>query len=137
MKVILDRQDDNYHFIAKNEDGNSISLDGSPDIGGGNKGVRPMQLLLMGIGGCSGIDVILILKKQKQVIEGLTIEVEGNKEKVEGYSLFKKIDLNFIFKGKLDDAKVKRAIELSLEKYCSVAKTLEKTAEIKYTYTIN
>ena len=88
MKVILDRQDDNYHFIAKNEEGNSISLDGSPDIGGANKGVRPMQLLLMGIGGCSGIDVILILKKQKQVIEGLTIEIEGNKEKVEGYSLF-------------------------------------------------
>ena len=137
MKVILDRQDNNYHFIAKNEEGNSISIDGSPDIGGGNKGVRPMQLLLMGIGGCSGIDVVLILKKQKQVIDALTIEIEGNKEQMDGYSLFKTIKLNFIFKGNLDNAKVKRAIDLSLDKYCSVAKTLEKTANITYTYTIN
>jgi len=137
MKITIDRLNDAYHMEARNEDNNTIHLDGSPAIGGENKGVRPMQLLLMSVGSCSAIDIIGILKKQKQPLEDIKIEVEGDREKMGTYSLFRDIRIHYHFEGDLDDNKVKRAIELSLDKYCSVAKTLEKTAKISYNYTIH
>jgi len=137
MKITIDRLNDAYHMEARNEDNNTIHLDGSPSIGGENKGVRPMQLLLMSVGSCSAIDIIGILKKQKQPLEDIKIEVEGDREKMGTYSLFRDIRIHYHFEGDLDDNKVKRAIELSLDKYCSVAKTLEKTAKISYNYTIH
>jgi putative redox protein len=82
MKINVKRLNDNFHMEATNEEGNALQMDGSPDIGGEGKGMRPMQLLLAGIGGCSAIDVILILKKQKQVIESFEVEVEGEREKI-------------------------------------------------------
>ena len=66
MRIVLERIDDAFHFEAKNEDGKIVDIDGAPAIGGHNMGVRPMQLLIMGLGGCSAIDVVLILQKQKQ-----------------------------------------------------------------------
>ena len=122
---------------AKNEDGNSIQMDSSPDIGGEGKGMRPMQLLLAAVGGCSAIDVILILKKQKQIIEDFEVEVEGEREKIEDYSLFREICLHFKFKGKVDKDKAERAVKLSVDKYCSVSKTLEPTAKISYKVSVN
>jgi putative redox protein len=122
---------------AKNEDGNSIQMDSAPDIGGEGKGMRPMQLLLVAVGGCSAIDVILILKKQKQVIEDFEVEVEGEREKIEDYSLFRDICLHFKFKGKVDKEKAERAVKLSVDKYCSVSKTLEPTAKITYKVSVN
>jgi putative redox protein len=122
---------------AKNEDGNSIQMDSAPDIGGEGKGMRPMQLLLVAVGGCSAIDVILILKKQKQVIEDFEVEVEGEREKIEDYSLFRDICLHFKFKGKVDQEKAERAVKLSVDKYCSVSKTLEPTAKITYKVSVN
>lgn len=122
---------------ARNEDGVAIQMDASPDIGGENKGFRPMQLLLAAVGGCSSIDIILILKKQKQEIESFEVEVEGEKEKSEDHSIWKNIILHFKMKGKIDYAKAEKAIQLSLDKYCSVAKTLEPTANITYQLTIN
>ena len=68
MKIKLNRLDNAFHFEASNEDGKTVQIDAAEDIGGHNKGVRPMQLLIMGLGGCSGIDVINILKKQKPII---------------------------------------------------------------------
>ncbi|MBX2844312.1 MAG: OsmC family protein [Flammeovirgaceae bacterium] len=136
MKIELSRLDDAYHMEVKNEDGNSIEIDGSPAIGGHNLGMRPMQLLLAGAGGCSAIDVISILKKQKQPLEDINITVEGEREKDKVPSLFTDINVHFKLKGNLDASKVEKAITLSMEKYCSVAKTLEKTANITHSYEI-
>ncbi len=139
MRINLKRLDSDFNFQAINEDGNSVLIDGAPAIGGHNKGMRPMQLLLSALGGCSAIDIISILRKQKQEIESFDIEVDGDREPVgiEGYSLFKTIEVHFIFKGNLDKDKVDRAVKLSMEKYCSVTKTLEPTAKITYKVTLN
>jgi putative redox protein len=137
MKINLKRLDNDFNIEATNEDGNTLSMDGSQEIGGHGKGMRPMQLLLAAVGGCSAIDVILILKKQKQVIESFEIEVDGEREKIEDYSLFRDICLHFKIKGKVDFEKAERAIKLSMDKYCSVSKTLEPTAKITYKLTIN
>jgi len=136
MKINVSRLDDNFHMEASNEDGSTISIDGSPEIGGQNKGMRPMQLLLAAVGGCSSIDVILILKKQKQIIRKFQVEVDGEREKIEDYSLFKDICLHFKMEGEIDPVKAEKAIQLSLDKYCSVSKTLEPTARITYKLTI-
>ncbi len=137
MKINVKRLNDNFHLEARNEDGNSIQMDSSPEIGGEGKGMRPRQLLLAALGGCSAIDVILILKKQKQEITDFDVEVEGESEKVEDYSLFRDICLHFKIKGKVDLDKAERAAKLSIEKYCSVSKTLEPTAKITFKVTVN
>ncbi len=139
MRINLKRLDSDFNFQAINEDGNSVLIDGAPAIGGHNKGMRPMQLLLSALGGCSAIDIISILRKQKQELESIEIEVNGDREPVgvEGYSLFKTIEVHFILKGNVDKDKVERAVKLSMEKYCSVTKTLEPTAKITYKVTLN
>ena len=101
------------------------------------KGVSPMELLLMGVAGCSSIDIISILKKQKQKFKELTIEVSGEREKGELPSLFKKIHADVKFVGDIDYNKAFRACKLSFTKYCSVSKTLEATAKITYSVYIN
>ena len=137
MKVIIYRTDNDFAMEAKNEDGNLITMDGPPHLGGHNSGFRPTQLLLAAVGGCSAIDVLMILKKQKQKINSLEIEVDGEKEKVEEYSLFRNITIHFKLKGEIELEKAERAVQLSIEKYCSVSKTLEPTAKINYKVTVN
>lgn len=136
MEIQVKRINDATLMQATNEDGACLIMDGSPDVGGVNGGLRPMQLLLAGVGGCSSIDVIDILKKQKQPLEDIQVKVNGDRDPKEVPSLFKKIHLHFILKGNLEKEKVERAINLSMEKYCSVAKTLEKTATITHSYEI-
>jgi len=137
MKINIKRLGENFNLQATNEEGYSFLMDASPDIGGENKGMRPMQSLLSSLGGCSAIDVILILQKQKQAIESFEVELTGDREKIGDYSLFREIVLHFKLKGKIELEKVERAVQLSLEKYCSVAKTLEPTAHITYKITLN
>lgn len=137
MKINIKRIDDNFHMEAINEEGNTLHMDGSPNIGGQGKGMRPTELLLAAVGGCSAIDVVLILKKQKQQIESFEIEVEGKKESVEEYSLFREICIHFKLTGKVDKEKAEKAVQLSLDKYCSVSKTLEPTARITHKVTVN
>jgi len=132
MIIELNQQGSSFHFFAENEQKNTISIDASPAIGGQNKGPRPMELLIMGVGGCSGIDVVSILEKQKIKVEGLKIKIDAQREEAVVPSLFKAIHLTFIFKSGIDLGKAQRAVGLSLEKYCSAAKTLEKTAKITY-----
>ncbi|MBK7668160.1 MAG: OsmC family protein [Sphingobacteriaceae bacterium] len=122
---------------AKNEDGNIITMDGPPNLGGQNSGFRPTQLLLAAVGGCSAIDVVMILKKQKQRIDSFEIEVDGEKEAVEEYSLFRNIVIHFKLKGEIELEKAERAVKLSIDKYCSVSKTLEPTAKITYKVSVN
>jgi putative redox protein len=137
MKVNLKRINNACHLEAQNDDGAIINIDGAPDIGGQNLGFRPMQLLLAGIGSCSGMDIISILQKQKQPLAGLEIEVNGEREKDRTPSLFETIHVHFRVTGNLNEDKVKRAVDLSMTKYCSVAKTLEKTARITYSCEVN
>jgi putative redox protein len=137
MKINLTLKSQPFHMVAQNPDGNTVSIDAGPDIGGQSKGVRPTELLLMGVAGCSGIDILSILAKQKQNVTGFDATVEGDKEKVDTYSVFKKIRIHYEFQGEVEPDKAKRAIELSLGKYCSVSKMLEKTAEIDFSFSIN
>jgi putative redox protein len=136
MKVVLKRLNDACHLEARNEQGAIIHADGAPEIGGKNLGFRPMQLLLAGIGSCSCMDIISILQKQKQTLDELEVSVDGDREKNKTPSLFEKIHVHFHLTGHLDEDKVKRAVDLSMKTYCSVARILEKTAVITYTFEI-
>jgi len=136
MKITLKRLDDAYHLEAENEDGRKIETDGSPAIGGSNKGMRPMQLLLAAAGSCSSVDLISILKKQKQELKNFEVEVTAEREKDKVPSLFTDIHVHYKLTGDLDDTKVSRAVDLSFNKYCSVVKILEKTAKVSSSYEI-
>ena len=136
MKIEINRLNDGYWMEAINEGGNKMHMDASPDIGGTDHGFRPMQLLLTALGGCSAIDLISILKKQKQELEDITITVTGDREKDTVPSLFREVHVHFSLYGNLEEDKVKKAVSLAVEKYCSVAKTLEKTATVTHSFEI-
>ena len=137
MKISVQRLDDAFHFQATNDTGNTVEMDASPAEGGQGAGARPMQLMLMGLGGCSGIDVLSILRKARQEVQDFAIELEAERAAGEVPSLFTHILVHYRLTGDLREDAVRRAVELSLEKYCSVAKLLEKTATITYAFTIN
>ena len=136
MKVVLKRLNQACHLEGRNEHGAVIHVDGAPEIGGQGLGFRPMQLMLAGIGSCSSMDIISILQKQKQPIAGLEVEVDGEREKDKVPSLFRTIHVHFKLYGSLDETRVKRAVDLSMQTYCSVARILEKTADITYSFQI-
>jgi len=135
MKVSLQRLNDAYHFEAKGGDGVSMQFDANPEIGGSNLGVRPMQALLMSIGGCSAIDIIMILKKQRQVIKDFRIDIDGEREAGKEPAMWQTAHVVYHLDGEIDHDKAKRACELSMEKYCSVSKTLE-AAGAKITWAV-
>ncbi len=124
VRIELSRSDNAYGFEAVDESGHRISIDAAEAIGGHNSGVRPMQLLLMGLGGCGGIDILSILKKQKQEVTDLKMIIEGEREQGKEPSLWKHIHIRFLFSGGVDEDKAKKACALSIDKYCSVAATL-------------
>lgn len=137
MKIDVTWLGKDFHMEAENETDGKIRIDGKNNIGGLDGGLSPMQLLLAGIGGCSAIDVISILEKQKQKLTDLKVEIDGDKQKLDaGYSEYKTIHMHFILSGDLNPKKVERALELSITKYCSVSKALEKGSEISYDYKI-
>jgi putative redox protein len=125
-KIELARVSGDYGFEASDEYGHTVKMDSSPESGGQNYGVRPMQMLLMGLGGCSAIDVISILKKQRQEVLDYRMNITGDREANVEPSLWQSINIEFHLKGDIDEDKAKRAVELSVNKYCSVAATLEK-----------
>jgi putative redox protein len=138
IKIELNRLNDAFHFSASNENGNAVQMDSSPESGGGNLGMRPMQMLLAAMGGCSAIDVISILKKQRQDLKDLKITVTGEREPNATPSLYQSVHAHFRFFGDLDPDKVEKAINLSIEKYCSVSHTLARAgAKITHSYEIN
>ena len=103
-----------------------MKIDTSPETGGKDFGVRPMQLLLMGLGGCSGIDILSILKKQRQEVTGFQMSLEGEREPGVDPSLWKDITIVFHLEGNIDVEKAEKACALSMNKYCSVAETLRR-----------
>lgn len=132
MKVTLQRVNDAVRFEGSNSAGNRVIVEGSPEIGGEGQGMRPMELLLASLASCSSMDTVSILKKMRQPLEDLRIEVEGHRDTQQVPAVFTKIHLHFILKGDLRPEKVEEAIRLSVKKYCSVGRMLEKTAEITY-----
>jgi putative redox protein len=123
-------------FDGEDSSGHMLSMDADEASGGGNAGFKPMDLLLVGFGGCSGMDVISILRKKRQNITGFEISVTG--EKNDGFpKTYKSVHIEYIVSGKgLDKEAVERAIALSLDKYCSVGATLARTGTITHSFRI-
>lgn len=137
MKVALERINQDYLFKVTNSNGHSVLLDNKSKKEGEVAGISPMELLLMGLAGCSSIDVVAILNKQKLNPTSLKMEVEGKRNETEIPSLFNKINVKVIIDGEISPEKIRRAVQLSFDKYCSVSKTLEHTAEINYLIFLN
>ena len=115
-----------YGMTITDATGNSMMIDIPISEGGTGKGMRPMHTLLAAFCGCSAVDVVSILKKQKQEITDLQILVDGDRETRKEPSVWQSVELTFKFKGNIDNAKAYRAVELSVDKYCSVAETLRR-----------
>ena len=124
VHIQLDRLSGDFGFEAKDGNGHSVRMDSSPETGGIDFGVRPMQMLLMGLGGCSGIDIVSILNKQRQKVTGFSMTIDGEREKGKEPALWKDVHIVFDLKGEIEPDKAKKACELSMDKYCSVAATL-------------
>lgn len=121
-------------FIGESGSGHAVVMDGPPDHGGRNLGVRPMEMLLLGLGGCTAFDVVHILKKSRQPVTDCVAEVEAQRSS-EDPKVFTAIHVHFTVSGKdLDDKRVARAVQLSAEKYCSASIMLGKTATMTHDY---
>ena len=123
-------------FVGESGSGHSVVMDGAPDAGGRDLGIRPMEMLLLGLGGCTAFDVVSILHKSRQPIVDCEVEIEA--ERAEGIPrVFTRIHVHFIVSGReLDSKKVEKAVDLSANKYCSASKMLEKAAEITHDFEI-
>lgn len=120
MKVELKRVNDAVHFEASAPSTTvKVHIDGSPEIGGHGLGVRPMEMILMALASCSSLDLVSILKKQKQDLKDFSVRVEGERRE-QIPTVFTKIHMYFILTGEIDPAKAERAAELAVKKYCSV-----------------
>ena len=138
VRIQLSRVNGDFGFEAKDAFGHIVRMDSTPESGGEDFGVRPMQMLLMGLGGCSGIDIVSILKKQRQTVTGFDMSIEGHREHGKEPSLWTNLHIVFDLKGDIDPDKAKKACELSMDKYCSVAATLrEANATITWGVTVN
>ncbi len=123
-------------MMGESGSGHAVVMDGPPDHGGRNLGVRPMEMLLLGMGGCTEFDVLAILKKARQPVSGCVVELEAERA-VEDPKVFTRIHAHFIVTGKdLSEKHVARAISLSADKYCSASIMLGATAQITHDYEI-
>ena len=127
---------ENVCFMGESETGHAVILDGAPDAGGRNLGMRPMEMLLIGMGACTSFDVVTILKKSRQPVTDCVAEIEAARAD-EIPKVFTRIHVHFIVTGKgLNPAQVERAVKLSAEKYCSASIMLGKAAEITHDFEI-
>lgn len=130
MKVTLSRVGP-AAFDAEAESGGTLTLDGAPSIGGEGRGMRPMELLLTALAGCASMDVVHILRKQKEPLEDLRIEAEGEREDATP-APFTRIHLRFVATGDVHRGKLERAVKLAVEKYCSVGESLDPAIEVTH-----
>lgn len=138
ITVSLERVQGDFSFKATDGGGNSLHTDSSIENGGQGAGVRPMQMLLMALGGCSGIDVVSILKKQRQSISSFSIQINGEREQGKDPSLWQTVHVHYVLKGEITAEKAARACALSIDKYCSVAETLRRAgAAITWSVAVN
>ena len=128
------KEDDSLEGVT--ESGHQVVMDRSPDVGGQNLGSRPMEMLLLGLGGCAMIDVVLILRKARQAFTDIRVEINAERAS-EVPKVFTRIHLHFVVAGKqLDPRRVDRAISLSAQKYCSATKMLDSVAQITHDFEI-
>lgn len=119
MKAVV-RWQGEVSFEAESETGHKVLMDGPPDHGGRNRGARPMEMILMGVGGCASFDVVHILKKSRQDVTDCRCEMDAERAQDAMPAVFTRIHMHFVVRGRnLKEAQVKRAVELSAEKYCS------------------
>lgn len=137
MEINLVRKNQKFNFEAVNPAGQTVEIDAKPEIGGEGKGFRPMEMLLVGLGGCSGIDMVNVLQKQKEPLTDLKINIKASRRDEEMPPIFEEINIHFDLYGPLNQQKVERALALTFEKYCSVSNILGRSATLKYTYTIH
>ena len=127
---------DHMSFVGESGSGHSVVMDGAPDAGGRNLGVRPMEMLLLGLGGCTSFDVVSILQKSRQQLVDCEVEIEAERADTIP-KVFTRIHLHFIVTGRdLDPARVAKAVDLSADKYCSASRMLEKTAAITHDFEV-
>jgi putative redox protein len=119
-------------FEARGGTGGSLVVDGSPDIGGQGLGMRPMELMLAAIASCSAMDIVHILRKQKEPLAKLTYRIEGAREDTTP-APFRKVRMHFVAHGPVDAHKFERAVNLGVEKYCSARASLDPTTEVSWT----
>jgi len=123
-------------FMGESETGHAVVMDGAPENGGRNIGMRPMEMLLIGMGGCTSFDVVTILKKSRQAVVGCVAEISAERAD-EIPKVFTKIHVHFVVTGNdLNEKQVERAVSLSAEKYCSASIMLSKSVEITHGYEI-
>ncbi len=123
-------------FAGQSESGHTVVMDGAPEAGGKNLGVRPMEMLLMGLGGCSAFDVVMILRKSRQQVTDCVADLDATRADTDP-KVFTKIHVHFTVTGKgLDPKRVEQAVKLSAEKYCSASIMLGKTAEITHDFEV-
>jgi putative redox protein len=123
-------------FVGESGSGHSVVMDGAPDAGGRNLGVRPMEMLLLGLGGCSAFDVMLILKRGREAVTDCVVDIDAERATTDP-KIFTKIELRYTVTGHaLDPKKVERAVHLSAEKYCSASAIMAQTAQLSHTINI-
>ncbi|RNL54577.1 OsmC family protein [Pedobacter jejuensis] len=137
MNINLIRKSGKFNFEAVNESGFTVELDAKAAIGGEGKGFRPMEMLLVGLGGCSGIDMVNVLTKQKEPLDDIKIAINATRKDEEMPPIFDEIEIHFDLFGDLSAAKVERALAMTFDKYCSVSNILGRSAKINFTYKIN
>ena len=126
IEINLRRVNGDFGFEGTDANGHTVKMDSSDESGGENFGIRPMQMLLMGLGGCSAIDIVMILKKQRQEVKDFSISISGEREDGKEATLWKTVKITFTLTGNIEIEKAERACELSMNKYCSVAETLKR-----------
>lgn len=123
-------------FVGESASGHAVVMDGPPESGGRNLGIRPMEMLLLGMGGCTAFDVVTILKKARQPVTDCVVEMQAERADTDP-KVFTRIHVHFVVTGNgLSDKQVGRAVELSAEKYCSASIMLGKAAEISHDYEV-
>lgn len=132
MQVTLELQAaDGAHFVATNAAGNRVEADGSEALGGKDLGMRPMELFLASLGSCSAMDILAILRKQRQPIEGLSVRVAGQRADAVP-AVYEAIEVVFTAKGQIDPDKLQQAAALSVEKYCSVISMIRDSVKVTF-----
>lgn len=137
MEINLIRKNNKFNFEAVSLSGQTVELDANPAIGGEGKGFRPMEMLLVGLGGCSGIDMVNVLTKQKELLDDIKISIKATRKTEETPAIFDVIDIRFDLYGTLNIQKVERALALTFDKYCSVSNILGRSATINFSYEIH
>ena len=127
---------DGRAFVGESGSGHAVVMDGAPDAGGRNIGVRPMEMLLLGLGGCTAFDIVMILERMREKVTGLDIALEAERA-TEDPKVFTHVKLIYKITGrKLKPANVERAVTMSAEKYCSASAMFEKTAKLEHSFEI-